>query len=78
MTTGVESFGDGTLHQLGAIYPFVGLEGLLVLLCTVAWVGWHVWQLKNEAREYNVETKEIKDKAQLNRVLEPDGGHMSA
>ncbi len=78
MTTNVESFGDGTLHQMGAIYPFLGSEGMLVIIVMAVWIVWHIWQLKNEAEEYNVETEEIKDKAQANRVLEPDAGRKVA
>ena len=60
MTTGVESFGNAA--ELGAIYPFVGLEGLMVIVGFVVWVAWHIWQLKNEAKEYTVEKEELKDK----------------
>ena len=49
MTTNVESFGDGTLHQMGAIYPFLGSEGMLVIIVMAVWIVWHIWQLKNEA-----------------------------
>ena len=26
----------------GAIYPFVGTEGILVIALLVIWIGWHV------------------------------------
>ena len=26
----------------GAIYPFVGTEGMLVIALLVIWIGWHV------------------------------------
>ena len=26
----------------GAIYPFVGTEGVLVIILLVIWIGWHV------------------------------------
>lgn len=72
MTTGVESFGDGTLHQMGAIYPFVGTEGLLVIVGVILWIGWHVWELKNEGREYEVEKVGLKDKAHNVEVFKWD------
>jgi hypothetical protein len=61
MSTGVESF--GSLHELGAIYPFPGSEGLLVLIAFVVWIGWHVVQLRNESKEFEIEHEELKDKA---------------
>ena len=68
MSTGVESF--STLAEMGAIYPFQGSEGFLVIVCTVFWLGWHLWQLKNESNECDVEIKEMKDKAEANKALE--------
>ncbi len=39
------------LKDVGAIYPFQGSEVLMVILLLVFWIGWHVLQLRNEARE---------------------------
>jgi hypothetical protein len=39
------------LKDVGAIYPFQGYEGLMVILLLIFWIGWHVLQLRNEARE---------------------------
>jgi hypothetical protein len=61
MATGVESFGSAA--ELGAIYPFVGTEGLLVFVGFVIWIAWHIWELKHESKEYQVEKEELKDKA---------------
>lgn len=68
MSTGVETFGSAA--ELGAIYPFTGSEGLLVVIGAGVWIGWHIWQLRNEAREYNVEIEEIKDKVIAHKVLD--------
>lgn len=50
-TTNVESWTAAPLAEFGPIYPFVGSEGLLVLLLLAAWLGWHVWQIKLERRQ---------------------------
>jgi len=46
-TTMVESWAVD-LESIGPIYPFVGSEGLMVLLAFAAWIGWHVWQIRDE------------------------------
>lgn len=76
MSTGIESFDKAA--ELGAIYPFQGSEGFLVLICALFWLGWHIWQLRNESRECDVEIQEMKDKGQANKALQPDAGHMSS
>ena len=68
MSTGVEDFSK--LAEMGAIYPFQGSEGLLVILCAVFWVAWHIWQFKHESDECDVEIKEMKNKAEANKALE--------
>ncbi len=68
MSTGVESFAN--LHEVGAMYPFPGSEGLMVIIGVGVWLCWHLWQLANEARELNTEASELKDKARVSRILE--------
>jgi hypothetical protein len=43
------------LKDVGAIYPFQGSEVLLVIIGLAFWIGWHVWQMKQEAAEVNAE-----------------------
>ena len=40
------------LGSVGAIYPWQGLEIVLVLLGVAAWIGWHVLQIRHENTEY--------------------------
>ena len=35
----------------GAIYPFVGTEGMLVIALLVIWIGWTVLTNNSESRE---------------------------
>jgi hypothetical protein len=39
------------LKDVGAIYPFQGSEVLMVILGLAFWIGFHILQLRNEARE---------------------------
>ena len=50
-TTNVESWVDKPLAEIGAVYPFVGSEGLLVILLVAAWIGWHIWQVGLEKQQ---------------------------
>ena len=34
---------------VGAVYPGVGTEGILVLIAFVIWIGWHVISAKQES-----------------------------
>ena len=49
-TTPVESWAVD-LAEIGPVYPFVGGEGLMVVLGFAAWIGWHVWQIRAEKRD---------------------------
>ncbi len=51
MSTNVESWGEAA--SLGAIYPFPGIEMILVILGVVFWIIWHIWQIKSENDEYD-------------------------
>ncbi|WP_119269061.1 hypothetical protein [Taklimakanibacter deserti] len=41
------------LANVGAIYPFQGLEVLFVILGLAFWIGWHVLQTRQETAEFN-------------------------
>ena len=46
-TTGVESWAVD-LANVGAIYPFQGMEWIFVLIGVVFWIYWHVWCIRWE------------------------------
>ena len=46
-TTGMESWAVD-LKDVGAIYPFQGSEGLLVIIGLATWIAWHIWQMRSE------------------------------
>ena len=40
------------LAELGPIYPFVGTEWLLLVVCGAFWLAWVIWQLRAEQSEH--------------------------
>lgn len=59
MQTGlVQSWGvDPT--ELGPLYPFVGSEVALVIICFVLWVAYTIWQMKFESARYAEEVQTL-------------------
>ena len=51
LTIGLSSWAVD-LEGIGAVYPFQGTEGLLVLLGIVYWIGFHVLQIRQERKEW--------------------------
>jgi len=45
------------LNDIGAVYPFQGWEGLMLILGLIFWIGFHVLQIRNEQRELRYEQK---------------------
>jgi hypothetical protein len=52
MTTGNFQNWAGTITEIGPIYPFVGTEVLLWILGMACWIGWHIWNVSTESREW--------------------------
>ncbi len=70
MSTGsIENF-TGNIAEIGPMYPFVGTEWLLALLCLVFWLAWHVLQIRIENRELEVDAARYVTKEILDRVYE--------
>ncbi|HEX9905839.1 MAG TPA: hypothetical protein VGA77_12815 [Propylenella sp.] len=40
------------LANVGAVYPWQGLEVIMVLLAVVGWIAWHVIQIRQENAEF--------------------------
>lgn len=70
MATGnVESW-SGNIADIGAAYPFVGLETPLVIVGVVFWVWWHINQLRNESRELKEEVHKFGNTETMQKVLD--------
>lgn len=71
MNTGLDSFSNP--EDIGALYPFVGIEVALVVIAFALWIAWHVAQTKEENREY-VKALELYEQIGLERAMRHGGG----
>lgn len=69
MSTGNVTSWDGNIADVGPIYPFVGWEGLMVVLCIVFWVAWHVWQIRIESRRLASEAERLGQAGNLQQAV---------
>jgi len=67
MSTGIESWKN--LAEIGPIYPFVGTETVLVIIGLVAWIGWHVLQVRAE-KKHHAETIEVYKRLKASNKIE--------
>ncbi len=66
-TTPVESWAVD-LNTIGPVYPFVGIEAVLVIAAVVFWVGWHVIQLSMESKTYQEDLVLLEDPQAFERA----------
>lgn len=71
-TTIVETWSGTDLTQLGPIYPFVGMEDLLVIVGVCFWLGFHVIQSGIESREMQEDEEAAQHPERLRRVFEEE------
>ena len=56
-------------EALGAIYPFLGWEGVMILMVAAFWIGWTIWQLRTESEEYARTAQAVRDTGELTAAL---------
>ena len=73
MTTNGLTSWAGDLKDIGAIYPFQGLEMLFFLLGLAFWIAWHVIQTRQETelieRELRADPRGDKTIAAIDRYF---------
>lgn len=69
MSTGNIANWDGNLMELGPLYPFVGWEGLMVVLAVIFWIGWHVLQIRAENKRYEEQARNLRQSGALQKAL---------
>lgn len=60
---------SGNISELGAVYPMVGTEWLLVIIGVAFWIVWHIVQTKVENRTYEEEKKRFGDPETLKKII---------
>jgi hypothetical protein len=63
---------DGNIVDIGPIYPWVGLEAVMVIAAFVFWIGWHVVQLRQENRRFEDEARALRKSGDLQRLMQAD------
>jgi hypothetical protein len=55
--------------QMGPMYPFVGSEVFMVILCLIFWLGWTIWQYRHEGALYQQQAATLKQAGNLEKVV---------
>ncbi len=53
------------LADIEAVYPWIGLEGLMVIVGVAFWIGWHVWQIRTENKIIADEEARVREHPEL-------------
>ena len=71
-TTQVETWAGADLSQIGPIYPMVGMEFILFVVCVLFWLIFHVMQAGIEKREMEADEAAARSPERLKRVFEEE------
>ncbi|MGI8725363.1 MAG: hypothetical protein ACR2J1_08450 [Methyloceanibacter sp.] len=55
---------------MGAVYPWLGTEVIMVAVAVLAWLVWHVVQIREENQEYADDVKRYGSKEALEKALD--------
>jgi hypothetical protein len=72
MSTGNVTNWDGNIIDIGPLYPFVGSEGLLVVVLIALWVAWHGAQMVGENRELENRVRQLRQPGALQKALDSE------
>ena len=72
MNTGMVSNWDGTMFDIGPIYPFVGWEVPMVILGFIFWIGWHYLQMRMENGQLDDEARKLRQGGYLQKLLQSE------
>lgn len=63
---------SGNMFDLGPLYPFVGSEVAMVVVCVLFWIIWHVLQFRMENRTLNEEARRLREAGNLQKALQDE------
>jgi hypothetical protein len=58
------------LANVGAVYPWLGLELVMVLVAVAAWILWHISQIRQENRDFAEDIKLYGSKESIKKALD--------
>jgi len=58
------------LADVGAVYPWIGYEVIMVLVAVALWILWHVLQLRHENEELTEDIRLYGDKESIRKALD--------
>jgi hypothetical protein len=58
------------LKDIGAVYPWLGLEVIMVLVAIALWILWHIVQMRMEENEYAEDIKKYGGKENIKKALD--------
>jgi len=58
------------LANVGPIYPWQGLELIMVIVGVAAWILWHIIQLREEKQEFVEDIKEYGNPEAIKKALD--------
>lgn len=60
---------NGTISDLGPLYPMAGTETVLVIIGLAFWIIWHIWQFRMENANYSDDLETLKQNDNMNKAL---------
>ena len=58
------------LKDIGAVYPLLGWEVIMVLVAIALWILWHIVQIRQENQDYVEDIKLYGSKESIKRALD--------
>jgi hypothetical protein len=58
------------LKDIGAVYPWLGLEVIMVVVAIALWILWHIVQMRMEENEYAEDIKKYGGKENIKKALD--------
>ena len=58
------------LKDIGAVYPWLGWEVIMVLVAVALWILWHIVQIRQENRDYAEDIKLYGSKESIKKALD--------
>jgi flagellar biosynthesis regulator FlaF len=58
------------LKDIGAVYPWLGWEVIMVVVAIALWILWHIVQIRQENQDYADDIKRYGSKENIKKALD--------